>query len=142
MARPPKFDDKQKWCPGCKARLDHDFFYDGRNTASGLSDYCKKCHAAKNQPYVMAWNRKNRYGISADKFEEFWEKQGGCCAICKEPLKRKGTRKDRNKTCVDHDHATLTVRGLLCNSCNRGLGFLRDNVAILQNAIDYLQRLR
>lgn len=58
------------------------------------------------------------------------EAQGGCCAICKAP---KG-----NKLCVDHDHRTGKVRGLLCSNCNAGLGMFKDSEDLLQSAKGYL----
>ena len=35
-------------------------------------------------------------------------------------------------------HDTLKVRGLLCRSCNLALGMFKDDVNILNNAIQYL----
>jgi len=32
------------------------------------------------------------------------------------------------------------VRGILCNNCNRGIGFLADDPIILEQAIKYLTR--
>lgn len=43
------------------------------------------------------------------------------------------------KMCVDHDHVSQEVRGILCNSCNIGLGMFRDDEALLRSAIEYLQ---
>ena len=56
--------------------------------------------------------------------------QGGRCAICEEkPAEH-----------VDHDHATGEVRGVLCFTCNVGLGQLRDDLAVIHNAALYLLR--
>ncbi len=72
--------------------------------------------------------RKHRYGVSADFFDTQFNKQGGLCAVCK--LKP--------ATDIDHSHLTEKVRGLLCGSCNRGLGLFGENTNILQSAMNYL----
>jgi len=39
---------------------------------------------------------------------------------------------------VDHCHNTNKVRELLCSACNILLGKAKDNISILQSAINYL----
>lgn len=60
-----------------------------------------------------------------------YEDHDGCCEIC-------GVASA--SLFIDHDHATGRVRGLLCSTCNSGIGFLRDSVDLLESAIRYLQR--
>jgi len=80
-------------------------------------------------------NRK-RQGLSAQEYEVMSEMQENKCAIC-------GKVNNVSKTlCVDHDHGTNRVRGLLCNMCNLGLGHFRDNIYILEHAIKYLKGTR
>ena len=40
----------------------------------------------------------------------------------------------------DHDHLTGKGREWICDSCNTGLGRFKDNVKLLQDAIDYLKK--
>jgi hypothetical protein len=77
---------------------------------------------------------RNIKDMTADAFAELWTVQKGRCAICQEPLKL-GARGVH----VDHDHRSRIVRGLLCNSCNVGLGMFKDNPELLIAAIDYLK---
>ncbi len=46
------------------------------------------------------------------------------------------------KLCVDHDHKTNQIRGLLCVNCNAGLGQFKDKVQFLAKAIVYLDSTR
>lgn len=79
------------------------------------------------------------YGMSEDDYQKMLRDQRGRCAICKlesTSLSRWGTVK---ALAVDHDHGTKRVRGLLCDKCNRGLGYFNDNVDLLRSATEYLR---
>lgn len=81
-----------------------------------------------------AWSR--RYGISRQDYEELLEKQGDCCAVCKtNDVQRKG----HTHFHVDHDHKTGKVRGLLCDLCNRGLGYFKDDAFLMYKGAKYLE---
>jgi hypothetical protein len=60
--------------------------------------------------------------------------QAGLCAICR--------RRPARHLCIDHCHATLIVRGLLCDACNRGLGSFGDDAARMRRAGDYIDGAR
>lgn len=72
-----------------------------------------------------------------------WVKQNGLCALCNNPL-------DYDEAVLDHDHACCNKpvnqacgscdRAALHDECNRFLGFARDDVNYLQQAIDFLTR--
>lgn len=72
-----------------------------------------------------------RYGVNRAAFEALLDRQGGLCAICREPL---------TQPVVDHCHDSGQVRGLLCDPCNKGLGHLRDDARILYAAGAYVVR--
>jgi hypothetical protein len=73
-----------------------------------------------------------KYGIGLDGFEKLLKSQGGVCALCRGQFK---SDRDRH---VDHCHETGRVRGILCFSCNKGLGLLGDNIEGMRRAINYL----
>lgn len=77
-----------------------------------------------------------RYGITSLEFEELFSSQRRCCAICKT-----GESGGIN-WCVDHFHGfsgpTKLIRGILCNNCNRMLGYAKDSTKILERASKYL----
>lgn len=68
----------------------------------------------------QAGELRRRYGISVEQYDAAVEAQNGVCAICYQPCRT------TQRLCVDHDHQTGTVRGLLCRRCNAGLGYLED----------------
>jgi hypothetical protein len=115
-----------------------------------VQSYCRPCAAQKirarregDKSGVAVVNRrsklKRKYGISLDDYAALLERQGGKCAICKatEPRGRAGHFGPVFH--VDHCHQTGRIRGLLCSTCNPGLGAFGDSVERLQAAIDYLK---
>ncbi len=66
------------------------------------------------------------------------KKQKDKCAICGNNETMKHARGTVNQLAVDHDHVTGKIRGLLCQRCNRALGLLRDDIAVLLSAAAYL----
>jgi len=80
---------------------------------------------------------KHLYGISANGVMELMNKQRGCCGVCGESLVYPDSARSY---CIDHDHSSMLVRGLLCPLCNTGIGALGDNLSSLQKAVEYLKR--
>jgi len=78
--------------------------------------------------------RLKKYAMTPADFDAMLAAQGGGCAICGSPLPG-GHYKS---LLVDHSHSTGKVRGLLCDSCNMGLGCFKDERSLLRLAADYL----
>jgi hypothetical protein len=81
---------------------------------------------------------RSSFGISVQDYERMYRAQGGVCAVCfeKETSKRKGVVR---RLCVDHNHATGQVRGLLCSWCNLAIGYLRDDALRAHSVMVYLE---
>jgi hypothetical protein len=73
------------------------------------------------------------FNLSLEDFNNLFQKQNGNCGICE-----KNQSLFKTKFAIDHDHKTGKVRGLLCASCNIGLGMMKDDKDILLKAIKYL----
>ena len=78
---------------------------------------------------------KKTYGISLAEYDEMLEEQGNGCAICGTSPEKNGRRLD-----VDHCHTTGKIRGLLCHSCNLGIGKFKDNPDLLAEELKYLYK--
>jgi len=85
--------------------------------------YCSaKCQAAyrvrtKPDSFGTAQAKRNRllmhrYGITDEQYQQILAYQGGGCAVCGKP------EPANKKHCIDHDHKTGLVRGVLCLRCN------------------------
>jgi hypothetical protein len=76
--------------------------------------------------------RMRQYGVSEQKYQEMLIKQEGVCGICRLATK--------HRLCVDHEHRTGKIRGLLCKPCNVALGNMEDSPLRLRAAADYVER--
>jgi hypothetical protein len=65
-----------------------------------------------------------QYGLTQADYDRMVAMQDGLCTICE--------RRPRAKLCVDHCHATLRLRFLLCNNCNTGFGYFEENPRLLR----------
>lgn len=125
-----------KQCARCKEMLTPGSF--------GTHAWCRRCCSEYNKsrprPYrstpaeTRRRNLKKKFGITPEQYDDLLTKQGGKCAIC-------GTTSNFTfkNLCVDHDHKTGLVRGLLCLNCNTALGQLKDSTDLLLKAVDYLE---
>lgn len=78
---------------------------------------------------------KANYKLTIEEFDNILIQQNHNCIICKKPLKE-------TKRCIDHNHKTGKIRGILCVKCNTGLGFFQyfwDNPELLKVVINYLK---
>lgn len=85
--------------------------------------------------------RRYNYGVTEIQYMQMLEEQGHACAICGS-TEWLGAGRNCGTPCVDHDHSTGVVRGLLCGHCNKGLGQFMDDPARLRAAAQYLERRR
>lgn len=90
-----------------------------------------------------AYHRWYHFRLTMAEYASTLAEQGGTCALC--PRTSSGAR----SLSIDHDHTCCPVsgkscgrcvRGLLCSSCNSGLGSFHDDAARLRAAADYLDR--
>lgn len=113
-----------KKCNGCGEIKPIEEFGLNRDNRTGKRYRRSKCNTCKNRAKQL-----RQYGMKAGDYERMYEEQEGKCQIC---------NIYHTKLVVDHCHNTGNVRGLLCDPCNKGLGFFKDNSVYLQNAINYL----
>ena len=137
-----------KICSVCKTEKNTLEFHKSKTGKYGVRADCIICHRIinkaryyKNNNKILQRNRRLKlvYGISHVTYTKILNQQNNKCAIClrEETFKLKG---NTIKLAVDHCHDTGKIRGLLCLFCNRGIGLLKEDVSILNNAIKYLEK--
>jgi len=139
-----------KTCVKCGQTKPLDSFYKHKKSRDGRQSACKECH----REYLRNWQRANpdrvrashlkrTYGMTADEYAAKLREQGGVCAVCGKTPEENG-----GHLAVDHNHSCCPgerscgkcVRGLLCGTCNRGIGNFRDSTELLLAAVAYLRR--
>lgn len=152
-----------KVCSKCKLPKEESEFYKHKGNVGGLAHSCKLCdnrrrtaakiekrrilgvpsrrpmsygvHGNKDSPdYGRSVQLKHCYGITISDYNQIFDNQKGCCAICE-----KHQSEFQHRLSVDHDHKTGKVRKLLCHNCNHGLGNFFDSTELLLKAIQYLK---
>lgn len=106
------------------------YYADNRDRIVEISNKWK----SENKPRLRELQLLRHYGINNETFNKMFNDQNGQCAICKRH------QSELPKTLsVDHDHNTGKVRGLLCDRCNRAIGFMKDDPNLLVSAAEYIK---
>ena len=125
-----------KPCSKCGVEKPHDQFYRRTLSKDGRTAACKECDSKtrwKDESFRRDYDYQRKYGITLEDYNDMFYEQHGSCGIC-------GKHQEELKTrlCVDHDHDTKEVRGLLCRDCNKAIGQLGDNIESIQKVLEYL----
>lgn len=152
-----------KRCARCGIAQATEAFARNRCAVDGRYAYCKQCarekarlwreadpdrarasyarSRVKHRDIILAKKRAahpaarlRKYRLTPDAYAALRSGQDNRCAICRRPF--------GDEPHIDHDHQTGAVRGLLCGTCNRGLGQFGDDADRLRAASDYLKRNR
>lgn len=123
--------------------------YKNKSQPDGRAHWCRKCQTAKQQKRyaaeetpeskakrarsVYAWKMRQKYGLTLLEIDAMRIAQGNKCSGCQR------TFEGRFYPCVDHDHVTMAVRGILCRACNRALGLVYDDADTLARLAEYLR---
>ena len=157
-----------KTCLECGEEKPLDSFYKDKRRKDNHGIYCKLCwkvkycssdehKAARRLAVKKHWDSKSNtvefkqqrrtnqlkvlYNLTREQYDDLLSRQNNKCAICLSEFS------DRRVPFVDHDHSCCKgnkscgncVRGLLCNLCNRALGYFQDNPATLDKAAAYIR---
>ncbi len=147
-------------CTKCQVKKTLKDFGPDYKSSTGKSSWCKPCKKEYQKQYVRTrraepeYRKKHNesarhtrlrwYGLTDADFDEISDIQGGVCAGCSYAPK---PGKNLN---IDHKHQKgdkkrepweriAYVRGLLCHTCNRALGLVRDNPETLRRLAKFVE---
>lgn len=129
----------EKTCPDCGVTQSVESFHKNKAAPDERQVYCRSCSSRRNFQRSSVTRKKwygDQYGMTEEDFDRRLINQGNSCEICGGGPK--GNRWGR--FCVDHDHNTGKVRGIICGTCNLGLGRFQDDPQLLRAAAGYLER--
>lgn len=157
-----------KRCPRCKEEKSRSDFVRDHRRRDGLFPWCRPCHVEyqgkerkdqredaeligrgcdvcdvplrgkSNRRYCSAYCKerakrwRDQYSLTIQQYRALLADAGVHCPICGEVPR---------KWCIDHDHKTRKVTGLVCDICNIGLLMTskhdRSRVVALLNYLDH-----
>lgn len=138
-----------KHCSTCGTEKPIESFHRNPKTKDKRNAKCASCSSEYYKSYYSRVRRergdhkfnnrstwssklKQKFGITADDYDQMLENQNGVCKICLR------TEPSGTRLAVDHCHSTGKIRGLLCSNCNKGIGMFQDQPSLLNSAINYL----
>ncbi len=137
-----RWDGLVSKCKSCARAISRKWSKDNQAKRTAYSRIWRKNNKQKLKEYILKNAEKRhfqdlfrKYGLTITEYKNLLKKQGMVCAICRKPERRVTSK----RLVVDHNHKTKKVRGLLCDACNRGIGYLREDIIILINAVNYLK---
>lgn len=143
------------WCIPCarKAKADSDNKARNKDPEAyakrrrGYIDAYHQRHPERRKEQDRKQTLKRNFGLTPEQYQEILDSQGGVCAICK---KRPNEDTMGRVFAVDHDHnccpgrATCgkCIRGILCFTCNAGLGGLENYLEEVRSYLDAYYSVR
>jgi hypothetical protein len=132
---------QSKVCSKCKVDKSIDQFTKRYDRPIGVRPWCRECQRSidaksretdkgKKKYRKQIW-KKAGIDITYEQYKEKYQALEGKCEICYDQLP---------SLCVDHNHATGEVRGLLCTPCNLAIENLKESPEIMSNAIKYIKK--
>lgn len=127
-------------CSTCKVEKSFDEFNKDSRKKHGIRYNCKECERVRMKKYdtsdsgqkrmrVGRWKQQG-IDITHEEYVDRYTRLQGKCQICNKSFKT---------LCVDHNHSTGKIRGLLCRPCNIAISALMEDKDIMQNAIKYIE---
>ncbi len=120
----------RKKCSDCNKTKSLNNFHPKNRIKKTYFSICKKCYRKR----VLNNSLLRKYGITLKQYKRLVKRGGGLCDICGDSPKGRWSKLN-----IDHDHRTGKVRGLLCHTCNTGLGMFMDNSKTIKKAARYLR---
>lgn len=124
-------------CVPCRAQYMREH-YQRRTDRDKILDR-SRIWVSSNKDRIRDAKLRKMYGIGLPEYGEMLASQNGVCAICLKPETTIDRWGNVRNLCVDHNHVSGVVRGLLCVSCNMAIGKLGDSQETMRRAASYLE---
>ena len=94
-------------------------------------------HPERVKAHERRYKIKKNWGMSPEEYDALIFSAECKCEICHKELII-GSNNNKTKPCIDHDHSTGQIRGVLCGACNLAIGYLQDSADRCYSAFQYL----
>ena len=127
-----QFDNKI--CLSCGLLKEVDDFAINQTRSGGTKvrrPRCEDCFTADSGRRMNPRVRRDYLAENGPEMGDLWQ-----CPLCK----KYSIAYVNVKIVVDHDQETGNPRGIICDSCNTGLGRFKNGENLLQDAMEYIRR--